>query len=64
MEEIKTKWEYFNCQNCGAIIGVDQTKCQYCGNKLKKPIIYDDEVAYPLICDEEQGGCGRKNKIP
>jgi hypothetical protein len=48
---MKQKFEYFECQKCGAIISIDISK-----NIEKKTI-------YPLFCEEKQGGCGSVSKF-
>ena len=48
---MKQKFEYFECQKCGAIISIDISK-----NIEKKTI-------YPLYCEEKQGGCGSVSKF-
>jgi hypothetical protein len=48
---MKEKFEYFECQKCGAIISIDVSK-----DNEKKTI-------YPLYCDEKQGGCGSVSKF-
>lgn len=48
---MKQKYEYFECQKCGAIISIDVSKDTH-----KKDI-------YPLYCDEKQGGCGSVSKF-
>ncbi len=48
---MKEKFEYFECNKCGAIISIDVSK-----NNEKKTI-------YPLYCDEKQGGCGSVSKF-
>lgn len=48
---MKEKFEYFECQKCGAIISIDVSK-----NNEKKTI-------YPVCCDEKQGGCGSVSKF-
>ncbi len=48
---MKQKFEYFECQKCGAIITIDVSKETY-----KKDI-------YPIYCDEKQGGCGSVSKF-
>ena len=48
---MKEKFEYFECQKCGAIISIDVSK-----SKEKKTI-------YPLYCDEKQGGCSSISKF-
>jgi uncharacterized protein YceK len=48
---MKAKFEYFECQKCGAIISIDISK-----NNEKKTI-------YPVYCDEKQGGCGSVSKF-
>ena len=42
---------FFECQQCGAIIKVNQSK-------------YDEtKPIRPVVCDEQQGGCGRVGKF-
>jgi hypothetical protein len=48
---MKQKFEYFECQKCGAIISIDLSK-----NIEKKTI-------YPIYCEEKQGGCGNVSKF-
>lgn len=48
---MKEKFEYFECQKCGAIISIDLCKVTH-----KKDI-------YPIYCDEKQGGCGSVSKF-
>ena len=48
---MKQKFEYFECQKCGAIISIDVSKETH-----KKDI-------HPLYCDEKQGGCGSVSKF-
>jgi hypothetical protein len=48
---MKQKFEYFECQKCGAIISIDMSK-----NIEKKTI-------YPLYCEEKQGGCCSVSKF-
>ena len=48
---MKQKFEYFECQKCGAIIRIDISK-----NIEKKNI-------YPLYCEEKQDGCGSVSKF-
>lgn len=57
MIEIKDGWEYFECQKCGAIIGVDQKKYK------EKYFVSKDQICLPKECDEKQGGCGRNSKF-
>ena len=48
---MKQKFEYFECQKCGAIISIDVSK-----DNQKKDI-------YPIYCDDKQGGCGSVSKF-
>ncbi len=48
---MKTKFEYFECQKCGAIISIDVS------------ISNDKKTIYPVCCDEKQGGCGSVSKF-
>ena len=48
---MKEKFEYFECQKCGAIISIDVSK------------INEKKTIYPVYCDEKQGGCGSVSKF-
>ena len=48
---MKQKFEYFECQKCGAIISIDISKETH-----KKDI-------HPLYCDGKQGVCGSVSKF-
>lgn len=43
--------EYFECQYCGTIMKIDQSKYA------------EKKIVYPIFCNECEGGCGRKSKF-
>lgn len=48
---MKQKFEYFECQKCGAIISIDVS------------VDNEKKTLYPLYCDQKQGGCGSVSKF-
>jgi hypothetical protein len=56
-KKVELDCEYFECQNCGAIIKVNQIE------KREKYANSEYTIFHPTECYENQGGCGKKSKF-